>query len=178
MDLEKLNFSLMAFDMCEPYLRELVTETYLGHHILNVLNRHYVTEKMTTEQFDTFVYLLLNEPEIDVFELDSFSDVFDDVDIRLFETELHFICQEDVLVYYLTKPNLTDEEKYLLEMCYASHNNDLDVIMDLEYAEEKAKDYLAYAFLNGLNEYARENMLNGIVSAIQEKNLENYIFVE
>lgn len=173
MDMHSLNFSLMAFDMCEPYLRKLVTETYLGHHILNVLNRHYVTERMTTEQFDTLVYLLLNEPEIDVFELDSFNDVFDDADVCLLEMELHTICQDDVLVYYLTKSNLTDEEKHWVDMCYANHNDDLEVIMDLEYAEEKATEYLVYAFLNGLNAYARENLLLHIASAIQEKNLEN-----
>ena len=167
------DFLLLASDLCEPYLRKLVTETYLGHHILNVLNRHFVTEKLTTEQLDTLIYLLLNEPEIDVFELDSFCGVFDNVDVQLLEMELHSICQEDVLIYYLTKSNLTDEEEHLLNMCFENHNNDLDVIMDLEYAEEKATEYIVYAFLNGLNVYVKKNLMTSVVSAIQEKNLEN-----
>ena len=173
MKMQESKFSLMAFDECEPYLRELVTENYLGYHVLNVLNRHYVTEKMTTEQLDTLIYLLFNEPEIDVFELDSFCDIFADVDVRLLETELYSICQDEVLIYYLTKSNLTDEEAYWLNMCFENHNCDFDVIMDLEYAEEKAMEHIAYKFLNGLNAYVRENMLTAIISAIQEKNLEN-----
>lgn len=173
MDLQELNFSLLATDLCEPYLRKLVTETYLGHHILNVLNRHSVTEKLTTEQLDTLVYLLLNEPEIDVFEMDSFCDVFDNVDVRLLETELYMICQDDVLTYYITKSNLTDEEVHLLKMCFENHNNDVADIMDLEFAEEKATENIVGAFLDGLNVFVKENLMPYIISAMQEKNSEN-----
>ena len=130
-------------------------------------------EKLTTEQLDTLIYLLLNEPEIDVFELDSFCGVFDNVDVRLLDSELHTIIQDEVLVYYLTKSNLTEEEAYLLKMCFENHNSELDVIMDLEYAEEKATAHILYKFISGLNVYVKKNLMDAIASAIQEKYLEN-----
>lgn len=148
---------LAGNDLTEEIVLQLINENYIKEHFRTAIELASLVYVFSELEIELLVDLLFNNPHIEISKLDYMTELLTGEDRALLQLAVHTIHEEEVIIDYLLKPSLTENEMELLRAYYHVMKNDPH-LEEIELEAVEVFEAFSDTFEKQLNDFWKERL--------------------
>lgn len=151
----------------EFYLKQLIDESYILHHITECLMKHLYDSIVSLRTIEMMAFGMFDNPSTSFFDNPSIKNELSKKSLAKLKKEIYKLSERDIISFYLKKPSITARQEDILLTYFMEMSKYADEFCFTQSVEKEVIDY--YCDQLKFNSYVREHMLDNIIGRYKEK---------
>lgn len=151
----------------EFYLKQLIDESYILHHITECLMKHLYDSILSLRTIEMMAFGMFDNPSTSFFDNPSIKNELSKKSLAKLKKEIYKLSERDIISFYLKKPSITARQEDILLTYFMEMSKYDDEFCFTQSVEKEVIDY--YCDQLKFNSYVREHMLDNIIGRYKEK---------